>query len=167
MTSAPAPGLESILQAQMQTMQAVFAQQLHALGGSGAIAPATVATPAMAQPSDAHPGAQQPAAADRSATTEDSADDKPTPRPGFGPYAVSGTLDARQLAFVRDLAEKYSARHRKSKDHAAQFRDVHADPRTAAGFRAEWKELTFPIVAETAKGAYIHDIDGNLSLIHI
>lgn len=165
-TSAPAPGLESILQAQMQTMQAVFAQQLHALGGSGAIAPATVATPAMAQPfgaqpSDAHPGAQQPAAADRSATTEDSADDKPTPRPGFGPYAVSGTLDARQLAFVRDLAEKYSARHRKSKDHATQFRDVHADPRTAAGFRAEWKELTFPIVAEIAKGAYIHDIDGN------
>ena len=36
-----------------------------------------------------------------------------------------------------------------------------ADPRTAAGFRREWKELVYPIVAERAKGSKIRDIDGN------
>ncbi len=40
-------------------------------------------------------------------------------------------------------------------------RDVLADPRTAAGFRREWKELVYPVVADRAKGSKIRDIDGN------
>jgi glutamate-1-semialdehyde aminotransferase len=38
---------------------------------------------------------------------------------------------------------------------------VLADPRTAAGFRQEWKELVYPVVAARAKGSKIWDIDGN------
>ncbi|MEH6774913.1 MAG: amino acid adenylation domain-containing protein, partial [Cereibacter changlensis] len=48
-----------------------------------------------------------------------------------------------------------------SKAHTARYRPVHADPRTAAGFRQEWKELVFPIVAARAKGAQLWDVDGN------
>ena len=36
-----------------------------------------------------------------------------------------------------------------------------ADPRTASGFREEWKELVYPIVAQRSKGSKIWDIDGN------
>ncbi|WP_369769136.1 aminotransferase class III-fold pyridoxal phosphate-dependent enzyme, partial [Falsihalocynthiibacter sp. BN13B15] len=36
-----------------------------------------------------------------------------------------------------------------------------ADPRTAAGFRAEWKELVFPVVCDRSKGSRLWDIDGN------
>ena len=36
-----------------------------------------------------------------------------------------------------------------------------ADPRAAAGFRAEWKELVYPIVCMRSTARGIWDIDGN------
>ena len=36
-----------------------------------------------------------------------------------------------------------------------------ADPRTVSGFKPTLKEMTYPIVAERSKGAYLWDIDGN------
>ncbi|WP_375687046.1 amino acid adenylation domain-containing protein [Pseudooceanicola sp. LIPI14-2-Ac024] len=153
--AAMAAGVDGIIQAQLQTMQAVFAQQLQALGGS----PAALATTAVAAPVAQPMPVTQPAVATPS---DDTTEALPKGfKVGRGPNVTGGTLDDAQLAFVRDLAARYAAKHATSKAHTAAHRAVHADPRTAAGFRAEWKELVFPIVADRSKGAYIHDLDGN------
>ena len=155
-----APGLEGIIQSQLQTMQSVFAQQLHMLGGeNGAqtIPQAPAITPVNATPI--------PASVETPETTKVSqTPDTPEPKGfkvGRGPSVTGGTLTGAQIAFAGDLAARYSAKFPKSKAYTARHRKILADPRTAAGFRAEWKELTFPVVAETSKGAYIHDLDGN------
>ena len=36
-----------------------------------------------------------------------------------------------------------------------------ADPRAAAGFRLDWKELVYPLICERSSGSRIWDIDGN------
>ncbi|WOJ88236.1 aminotransferase class III-fold pyridoxal phosphate-dependent enzyme [Methylocapsa polymorpha] len=36
-----------------------------------------------------------------------------------------------------------------------------ADPRAAAGFRQEWKDLVYPVVSDRAEGSRIWDVDGN------
>jgi amino acid adenylation domain-containing protein len=79
------------------------------------------------------------------------------PTVGTGP----GTLTATQRAYVDDLVRRVNARTPLSKSRTQQDRAVHADPRTAAGFRQEWKELVYPVVASRAKGSKIWDIDGN------
>lgn len=148
----PVAGVEGLLQAQLQTMQAVFAQQLQAMGQSPAAAPMTVAPVAAAAAS---------AVAQSTPTTDTSLEAPVTFKLGRGASVTGGTLTDAQIAFAKELAETYSKKHAKSKAYTAAHRAVLADPRTAAGFRAEWKELTFPIVAERSKGAFIHDVDGN------
>jgi len=79
------------------------------------------------------------------------------PTVGAGP----STLTVTQRAYVDDLVRRLNARTPLSKSRTQQDRAVHADPRTAAGFRQEWKELVYPVVASRAKGSKIWDIDGN------
>ncbi|WP_163850314.1 non-ribosomal peptide synthetase/type I polyketide synthase [Pseudooceanicola aestuarii] len=167
------PGAAGVMQAQLQTMQAVFAQQLQALGqprsGAGAIASATLPdAPAgtVPQPSAPAEAATDAPAAGPAPLAEAPASEAPVAEPtafrtGRGPSVTGGTLTAAQRAFARDLAARYSAKHPASKAATARHRATLADPRTAAGFRADWKELTFPIVAERAHGAWLHDPDGN------
>ena len=92
-------------------------------------------------------------------------DPEETPKRGFSigraTNAAGGDLTPDQLAFARDLARRYSDRSPKSKAWVQKYRPVLADPRTAAGFRAEWKELVFPVVCDRSKGSRIWDIDGN------
>ncbi|RVT85288.1 amino acid adenylation domain-containing protein [Rhodobacteraceae bacterium CCMM004] len=154
--------LAAILTAQMQTMQAVFAQQLQSLGGApAAVAPAPAPTPAAV-----------PAASASSAVPAVASVPEVSPEPGGPPAAKSfrfgrgpdlsgADLTPEQRGFAEDLARRYAARYSGSKAHTEAHRDVHADPRTVAGFRPEWKELVFPIVAARAHGAHIEDVDGN------
>ncbi|GIT92010.1 hypothetical protein JANAI62_24670 [Jannaschia pagri] len=141
--------LGTVMQAQMATMQALFTQQLAALGA----APATAA---------AVPSAAAPAPV---ALPPDTQKVAPTPKPEGGGRRIKMISNAEltddQRVFARDLAERYSAKFPSSKAYTDAHRPVLADPRTAAGFHADWKELAFPIVAKRAKGAYIHDLDGN------
>ncbi|MFC2966690.1 amino acid adenylation domain-containing protein [Acidimangrovimonas pyrenivorans] len=160
MTQPMAAGsdLSGLLQAQMQTMQAVFAEQLRALG---AAAPA----PAAAQSAPAP--VAQPAAAPATIATPvaPAAEEAPARKEGFkvgrGPSLAGAELTPDQRAFVADLAARYSERHAKSKAYTAEHRSHLADPRTAAGFHPDWKELTFPLVSDRSKGAYIWDVDGH------
>ena len=144
-----------LMQAQMQAMQSLFAEQLRVMG---AAAPAGVATP---RPGAApQPLATVPAKTAQPATTETPA--KPEPiRFGRAPALTHAELTPDQQAFAADLVRRYSAKFGGSKAHTQENRPFHADPRTVAGFRAEWKELIFPIVAARARGAYIEDVDGN------
>ncbi len=142
-----------LIQQQMQTMQAVFAQQLAALGAQAT--PATPAAPAAATPRQSN----QTQSADVRTTN-----DKPARRAfsvGRATNASGGDLTAEQLAYVKDLSERYGEKFPKSKAYVEKYRPLMADPRTAAGFRAEWKDMVFPVVAERSKGSRIWDIDGN------
>jgi amino acid adenylation domain-containing protein len=148
----------SVIQSQMQTMQAIFAEQLRVVGSAPATAALPVAAPAQVA---------MPTVAMVEKTTAVAAQPKATPakpaafKVGRAPSLEGTDLTPQQQAFADDLSARYSAKFAKSKAHTQENRDTHADPRTVAGFRPEWKELTFPIVAAQSKGAYIDDIDGN------
>ncbi|MBR9861906.1 MAG: amino acid adenylation domain-containing protein [Rhodobacteraceae bacterium] len=151
-----------VMQAQMQTMQAVFAQQLQALGG-GSSTPQQAAAPApvpVTQTPSAPQDAPVPQAAPEAADVPVAA--KPAAfKVGRGPNLAAAELTPEQQVFARDLASRYSAKFPKSKALAQKYRHVHADPRTVSGFHPQWKELAFPVVADRAKGAHLWDIDGN------
>ena len=44
---------------------------------------------------------------------------------------------------------------------AQSHRASHADPRAVSGFRAEWKEMVYPITVERSSGSKLWDVDGN------
>ncbi|MDE3122052.1 MAG: amino acid adenylation domain-containing protein, partial [Paracoccaceae bacterium] len=156
--------LSGVLQAQMATMQAVFADQLRALGTPMALPTAAEPTPPPSAPVPL-PVAAQPAPVAAAAAVAVAKPADPKPEGGFklgrGPNVSGAVLTDQQKTFVADLARRYSERHAASKAYTERYRDVLADPRTAAGFHPDWKELTFPIVADRSKGAHIWDLDGN------
>ena len=158
---AAAGDMAALMQSQMATMQAIFAEQMRALGGAPAVAAPQAAIPApVAAPAPAPVAAPAPAAAAPAATPAEKPAKKEF-KTGRGASVTGGEFDESQLAFVKDLCARYTDKHPKSKAYTQQYRKPLADPRTAAAFRPEWKELTFPIVAEISKGAHITDIDGN------
>ena len=74
---------------------------------------------------------------------------------------AAGALTNRQRDYIEELIRRTNARTPSAKASTQRDRAVLADPRTAAGFRAEWKELVYPVIAASAKGAHIRDTDGN------
>ncbi len=139
-------GAATLMQQQVQAMSALFSQQLAMLGGAAAApvveaAPAPVAAPA---PTPA-PVAENTARFDT-----------------FKPVqSGSGELTTAGHAHVAALVAATVARTPKSKQMTQDARGRLADPRAAAGFRPEWKEMTYPIVAVRSAGPHIWDADGN------
>jgi glutamate-1-semialdehyde aminotransferase/acyl carrier protein len=74
---------------------------------------------------------------------------------------ASSALTNTQRDYVETLVRKTNERTPLSKARTQHDRATLADPRTAAGFRQEWKELTYPVIAASAKGSRLRDIDGN------
>ncbi len=150
---AAGAGLEQLMQAQVIAMQNLFAQQLGALGR----APVAVAAPAPLQ-------AAAPAVMAAPAPAAAAPEDAPA-NPRFALANISKKQSTErteaQTRLLSDLTERYVQRFGASKALAAKYRPVLADPRAAAGFRADWKEMVFPVVAHRAKGARIWDADGN------
>jgi len=158
--AAAAPGsLECLMREQMQAMSQLFKQQLEAVQlairpPGGAAAPALQAPiPATAPPAIPAERSAQPA--------------QEEPRPSrFQVYnpaqrnSDSG-LGLEQRRHIDDLAARYTAKTAGSKSATQTHRPVLADPRAAAGFRSEWKEMVYPIVCTRAAGSKIWDIDGN------
>ncbi|MGQ0584653.1 MAG: aminotransferase class III-fold pyridoxal phosphate-dependent enzyme, partial [Reyranella sp.] len=104
--------------------------------------------------------AQPPAAAAPALEATDDADARVRvyrPPAGRG----SSTLTNTQRDYVEGLVRRLNERTPLSKSLTQRDRAVHADPRTVAGFRQEWKELVYPVVASRAKGSKLWDIDGN------
>ena len=81
-------------------------------------------------------------------------------RPSAERRRTDSDCDASAL-YIEDLVRRVNARTPLSKARTQQDRAVLADPRTVAGFRREWKEMVYPVVAARAKGSKIWDIDGN------
>ena len=90
---------------------------------------------------------------------------KPAFKP-FGPYkpiekGSDGGLTADQQRYLSGFIERYSRRTAKSKRLAEEHRSHFADPRVVAGFRLDWKEIVYPIVATGSSGSRVFDVDGN------
>lgn len=145
--SAPAASgdVVGLFKAQLDALNGLIAQQNAVLAG-GAL-PRAGAEPVATSPSPAIPPPTLTA----------------TPRfRMFDPKAAApaAPLSARQRAYIDDLAARTGRRAAASKAYADRHRGALADPRTASGFRPEWKELAFPVVAARAKGAYLWGLDG-------
>jgi glutamate-1-semialdehyde aminotransferase len=70
-------------------------------------------------------------------------------------------LTTEQSVFLAELSAEYNAKTGKSKEQAAAYRNSFCDPRGAGGFRAEWKEMVYPIVCARSRGALLWDVDNN------
>ncbi len=163
LVTAPIPSgagsLESIFREQLHAMSQIVAQQIELLQGfavtsGGAVdsTPATVAAVAGPTPPMAAPAPQL-----------DSAESRPSRFQIFNPKqaSIGGALSPEHERHVDDLVARYVGRTAGSKRYTQQYRQALADPRVAAGFRSEWKELVYPIVSDRSAGSRIFDIDGN------
>jgi hypothetical protein len=144
-----------------------MSRQLDLLQGAPAavqqpVAATVVATQAPATPAPAV--APKPAAVPARAAAPEIKfeENRPTRFTAYKPGASSSAqITDAQTAFIADLSVRYSAKTATSKARTQTYRAVLADPRTASGFREEWKELVYPIVAQRSKGSKIWDVDGN------
>lgn len=152
---APADGLASVMQAQTQAMLALFDSQLRAVGGAAAAPlPAAAASPSSAAP-------EAPAPSGRAPVKAAAADSKPDRFDLNRRRAAQAELTPAQTELVTRLTEEMATRFPTSMCRTQENRRALADPRTAAGFRREWKDLVFPVVVERSSGAMLRDLDGN------
>ncbi len=140
-----ATAIETLMREQLQAMQQLMREQLQALQGRGITEkPAVQPEPKVEQnPQQKEPEAQ-------------------SPRDGFRITGASkADLTPAQRAHIDDLISRTVARTGESKRLTQRYRRVLADPRVAAGFRSEWKEMVYPISCVRAKGSRLWDVDGN------
>ncbi|WP_321814274.1 MULTISPECIES: non-ribosomal peptide synthetase/type I polyketide synthase [unclassified Paraburkholderia] len=162
--------VQSVIRDQIAAMQSLMTRQLEVLQGVPAALAQPVATVAAAAPTAAPAPVATPIATAVGATAPARAngpeikfeENRPTRFTAYKPGATnSAQMTDAQSAFIADLTTRYSAKTATSKSRTQSYRAVLADPRTASGFREEWKELVYPIVAQRSKGSKIWDVDGN------
>jgi amino acid adenylation domain-containing protein len=159
LTSAPAPaqlkgadaGVADIMRAQVEAMSSLIQRQLDTLKGLGL---------------SAGDGPSRAAPALASAPAEVSAPSEIQLPSRFQAYragarAVDSGLSPMQKRHIDALTERLTAKTAGSKQRTAAARPTLADPRAAAGFRREWKELVYPLICSRSSGSRIWDIDGN------
>ncbi|MDE1994888.1 MAG: aminotransferase class III-fold pyridoxal phosphate-dependent enzyme, partial [Rhizobiaceae bacterium] len=164
---AASSDVAAVLQSQLQLAQMLFAQQLQMLQGSTAIPQTSViatVVPQAPQPAPAPVPAAAPAVVAAPtpgsvAETEFGTERIKLYRPGA--KSLAPEMSSAKSSFIAELTAAYAAKNAKSKAFTTANRRWLADPRTASGFRVDWKEMVFPIVCERSKGAYIWDVDGN------
>jgi amino acid adenylation domain-containing protein len=143
--SGAAGGVEEIFREQLAAMTALINRQfetLQALGGAAA------ASTSAAPPSKV-------AAA--------KADSQPSRFAVFagGQKSANTETSPQQLKFINELIARYTKKTLGSQSFTQKHRVPLADPRAASGFRAEWKDMVYPIVVATAGGSKLKDVDGN------
>ncbi|QBR70716.1 non-ribosomal peptide synthetase [Beijerinckiaceae bacterium] len=159
-TAAPTQGIEQVMAAQLASMTDLINRQLDTLRQMGGAAPASAPPAPIAQQAPAPKAPQVPAVPQAKPSVEKK------PVEAFGPFkpfapAMDTGLNAEQQRFVADLIERYTRRTPGSKAMTQASRAVLADPRVAAGFHPEWKEIVYPIVTVRSAGSKLWDVDGN------
>ncbi|MCT7375570.1 non-ribosomal peptide synthetase/type I polyketide synthase [Chelativorans salis] len=152
-----ATGLEGLFQSQLQMMQQLFARQLQAAQTLGIATPPPI--PQQTSPQSTVFGNAPAPEGAKPAEAENSSGRPRLYKPGM--RLGDGELTPQKRAFIAELSERYSAKNAKSRAFTEANRHRLADPRAASGFRAEWKEIVFPVVSDRSKGSRIWDIDGN------
>lgn len=153
-----ATGMAATFQAQLAAMQAVIGQQLALMGGQGMAA--AMAAPQAAAPA---PAPQSAAPALQPTPQAEPAGDAAAPsrfRP-FNSKAAAAPVTDSQTALIAEMTARSQAQMPGSLAQAEKHRPYFADPRSVSGFRAVWKGMVFPVVAQRSKGSKIWDVDGN------
>jgi amino acid adenylation domain-containing protein len=133
--------VEALMAQQLQAMQQLMREQLGALKSLGLEAPAPTAA---------------------ATTTPERESDAPSRFEAFRvTAAATSEITARQREHIADLIARTVAHTPESKRLTQRYRAVLADPRVAAGFRSEWKEMVYPVTCVRAKGSRLWDVDGN------
>ena len=153
-TMAPAAGGQpnAVFEQLLQQQQQLTNQLLALVGKQPVAAPVAVAAPAVPAPS----GSAAPAV-----WTAPKPDGK-----SHGPFkpmdrSAASALSPVQSRALDALIDRYTRRTAGSKKIAAENRPILADPRSAAGFKQQWKEMVYPIVTTRSDGANVWDVDGN------
>ncbi len=179
--------VERILNQQLAVMQ----EQLAVLRGAGptlqvapavaaaAPAPAVLAAPAPLPVASAPaavvpaPAAAKPAApavapapvaakpAAQPAAVEEKKPNKESPWQPVEKDHKEGDLTPEQRAHIDALIASVVKRAPTSKQMTQEHRAHFADPRTVQGFKLQWKDMVFPLVAAKTDGSKLWDVDGN------
>jgi amino acid adenylation domain-containing protein len=157
-TTMAESAVDRLVREQLDAMNQLFAKQLETIRGLAPVPIAPTSTATAPAPGNA---AKTQQAATPAAGIEGTKELK-----GYTPFkslqkGPSGELTPRQVEYIRALVERYTKRTVLSKRHTQEYRPVLADPRVVAGFRAEWKELVYPIVTVRSQGSRLWDVDGN------
>jgi len=157
------PGMENLFRDQLAAMSQLLNRQfelLQAVGGAAPAAPGMTAAP-VAAPAGAT-AAVAPATIPARAVDAPAEPQQPSRFQVFvpGKSTVAGITPA-QRAHIDELIDRTIKKTPGSKAFTQANRAVLADPRAVAGFRAEWKEMVYPIVNTTSSGSRIFDVDGN------
>ncbi|MGH9945854.1 MAG: amino acid adenylation domain-containing protein, partial [Pyrinomonadaceae bacterium] len=155
--------IERVIQQQLDAMSQLAAQQIAMLRNGGLDMSSDQSTPVVSAISASAAVSSRPIikAPERPAAAVNEKKEKP-----FSPFkpvekGKGGTLTPRQQIALDQLTERFTKRTAKSKAMTQKYRSVLADPRAAAGFRSQWKELIYPIIVEKSVGSNLWDIDGN------
>ncbi|HEY2785184.1 MAG TPA: amino acid adenylation domain-containing protein [Fimbriiglobus sp.] len=154
-TQGSSTTVEAVVREQLQAMQQLMARQLEMLRGGAVAASSPVVpspTPVVPVSTSAPARATTPAAA--------TGTDRFTP---FRPVQKGSNdgLTERQSRYLKDLIGRYTAKTAGSKRLTQSHRRTLADPRVAAGFRSQWKEMVYPLVVDRSRGSRLWDVDGN------
>jgi amino acid adenylation domain-containing protein len=156
-------GMERLFHDQLQAMSQLINRQFEILQGLGG-------APAAGLPATGSPAAGSPAAASSAVASAVVGSVPPAAEPQQpsrfqvfvpGKSAADGPMTPEQRRHIDELVERYTNKTAGSKRYTQANRAVLADPRAAAGFRSEWKEMVYPIVNTTSAGSKIYDVDGN------
>ncbi len=74
---------------------------------------------------------------------------------------IEDELNSTQQGFVEKFTASYVARTKRSKELMESKRPVFSDWINSLGFRLSLKEIIYPIVSHSSKGARLKDVDGN------
>jgi len=153
--------VEAVMRTQLQVMSQLLASQLEVLRGSSVALPATPVTAALLSPSASTPTAAPAPTANEKIKEAESREFKAHGR--FKPVTRGpvGGLTPQQTAHIDALSKHWNAKTPSSKKLAQDRRKVLADPRTASGFRSQWKEMVYPIATVRSRGSRLWDVDGN------
>ncbi|QQS42022.1 MAG: amino acid adenylation domain-containing protein [Acidobacteriota bacterium] len=155
--------IENVIKLQLEAMSRLAEQQLAQLRAGGFAASRDASDRPAQALSEVSDGSEKRRIKAPEKRVSDKARKESKPFSPFKPVerGRGGSLTTRQQAALDDLIARYAARTRKSKAMTQDHRRVLADPRAVAGFRAQWKELIFPIIVERSSGSKIWDVDGN------
>ncbi len=147
------------------TVTRVVAQQLHLMAQlleavQGGSAPQLPVLPAAAPPP---PPAPAPAPAVPAVPRSPRAAYEPETFVAFRPVDTEGAggLTGEQREYLNDFMARYVERTARSKAHQHRYHVPLSDGRVTARFRRIWKEITYPVVGDRARGARVWDVDGN------
>ncbi|MFN6527753.1 non-ribosomal peptide synthetase/type I polyketide synthase [Nostoc sp. ChiSLP03a] len=161
--STPTSGKEALMMAQLQSLKELkdihektIIKQLEILQ-SVSVAPSNTSEVLFSQTETA----PTPKTSKIETVTPSQKINSPNLNPLALKLAENKSFTDKQQAFIQKLEIIYNQKTAKSKAYSQNSRKTMVDVKPTIDFRMALKEFQYPIVSESAQGAYFRDIDGN------